>query len=50
MHQDRQATLDALAREHPDRYRKPINLKAPYAHVTLNAPKNEKNEDRLKTG
>lgn len=50
VHHDRQATLDELARQHPDRYRTPINLKTPYAHVTLNTPKDQKKEDRLKTG
>jgi transposase InsO family protein len=50
VHKDRQATLDKLAGQHPERYRKPITVKAPYAHVTLNTPSDQKTEDRLKTG
>lgn len=47
IHSARQATMDALAAAHPDRYRKPIQVRTPYAHVVLNT---EKSKDRLTTG
>jgi transposase InsO family protein len=50
VHHQRQATLDALHHKHPDRYPCPTPLNPPYAHVTLNTPKNETTQDRLKTG
>lgn len=43
-HQARQAAMDRLAAEHPERYLKPIQLKTPYAHVNLNT---QRPKDRL---
>lgn len=47
IHHRRQAVMDALAAANPDRYRKPIQVKTPYAHVALNT---KTPEDRLTTG
>lgn len=47
IHLARQATMDTLAAAHPARYRKPIQVKTPYAHVALNT---EQSKDRLTTG
>lgn len=44
IHQERQSAMDRLAAEHPERYLRPIQLKTPYTHVTLNT---ERPEDRL---
>ncbi len=46
VHHDRQACLDALRKANPRRYSRPITLKTPYAHVTLNS---ERRDDRLTT-
>lgn len=45
-HHVRQGHMDALRAAHPERYPKPIRLKTPYAHVTLNT---ERPDDRLTT-
>lgn len=50
VHHARQATMDALATQHPERYTRPPRLKTPYAHVSLNVPQPNKDTDRLKTG
>jgi len=50
VHHARQAALEELRRQHPDRYPNPVKIRTPYAHVTLNTPKDQKSKDRLKTG
>ena len=47
VHHARQGHMDALRAANPERYTKPIRLKTPYAHVTLNT---ERPNDRLTTG
>ncbi len=46
--QTRQATMDTLRDNNPDRYRTPIKLAIPYPSVTLNM--NPQTQDRLTTG
>ncbi|KRE44148.1 IS3 family transposase [Knoellia sp. Soil729] len=46
-HRQRAAILEALALQHPDRYRSQRSLRTPYATVRLNQ---KKSEERLQTG